>query len=37
LADDGTLVIYNPSAEDKGTAFYDFGGKYFKDNFDTGF
>jgi hypothetical protein len=37
LAGDGTLVIYNPSAEDKGTAFYDPNGKYFEDHFETGF
>ena len=33
LGSDGTLIIHNPSAEDKGTVFYDENGKTFERDF----
>ncbi|QQO10753.1 toxin TcdB middle/N-terminal domain-containing protein [Breznakiella homolactica] len=33
LADDGTLIIHNPTADDKGTAFYDPNGTVFYKDF----
>ena len=33
LRSDGTLIIHNPSAEDKGTVFYDENGKTFERDF----
>ena len=33
LGSDGTLIIHNPSAEDKGAMFYDKNGEMFKRDF----